>query len=140
LVVGLGAPSLLAGLLLYAPPQTLGQWCVFALFSAFTLSMVYLLVETLTVRVILGAEGLAARSPWRGWRTLLWEEIVEVSYSPTNGWFVLTGPQREKIRVSILLVGIRSFVGTVQERVARERCAKADQGFAEVKQTLPSFP
>src|SRR5438093_1094072 len=72
---GLALPPLAIGGVLGLPVQTLAQFCVLALISCgMALSGVYLLVETMTVRVILGADGITARSPWRGWRTFLWEE------------------------------------------------------------------
>jgi hypothetical protein len=135
---GMALPALAIGLIVAIPVPNLGQLCVILLFLAFALGGIGLLVETLTDRVIVNADGIAARSPWRGWRTLLWEEVVEVSYSHMNKWFVLAGPKRQKIRVSIYLVGIRSFLAILQEKVERKRYVKAEKGFAELGLSAPS--
>ena len=103
-------PGLLAAILWLDPPSRWeppwSEWILVAIFGSFALVAAAGLLETLTLRVEVSPRGVQIDSPWSGVRTLAWNEIVEVGYSPAMMWFTLRGRDGTRIRVSRLLRGI----------------------------------
>jgi hypothetical protein len=133
LVAGLGMPLLVLVLVLVIgfkkPSDALAAG---GLLLFFGLLGGWLLLESMGVRVLLSEEGIEGRSPWRGTRFIPWDEVKEVKFSQAMSWFVVVGRRRDKVRVSMLLVGTQYFVEAVKEYLDPERYEKAESGFDKV--------
>ena len=74
--------------------------------AAILSAVVGMVVEFTRVRIEWTDATVSVTSPWAAPRSIHWDEIVEVTYSPTAGWFVVRARQGAKIRLSKLLGGL----------------------------------
>jgi len=65
----------------------------------------YLFVETSWVSVLLSDATLQHISPWRCDRMVAWGDVVGVSYSSVNNWYLLYTRSQGIVRISIMLRG-----------------------------------
>lgn len=70
------------------------------------------LVEVARTGVEVSAYGVAVDSSWRGKR-----QLDQITYSPNMMWFVLTGNDGTRLRVSHTLRGIPAFGAKVREHL-----------------------
>jgi hypothetical protein len=99
----------------------------------FTLA-VYLLAEAFRVRIDITPEGIIGTSPWRRQRVIRWDEVVSVSYSHLFNWFVITGPQGQKIRAHEYLHGLPWLAQAVEQNVSPDvyvRAAESIRAYAQ---------
>jgi hypothetical protein len=54
-------------------------------------------------------------SPWRGMRTLRWEDFTRVEFSDTAGWFALRSRDGVVIRPSMMLGGLVEFFADMRD-------------------------
>jgi hypothetical protein len=87
------------------------------------------LLETLLVRVSVSGWGIVATSPWRGERRLAWHQIEQITFSPSMMWFVVTGNDGTRVRISKLLNGVPFLGGMVREKLDRVAYESADPFF-----------
>jgi hypothetical protein len=80
-----------------------------------------LLLETARVRLYLTEDALIGDSPWRRRRTIRWQEVENVTYSPLNRWFTVIGPGGRAIRASRSLAGLSDLLEMLKTRVPPER-------------------
>ena len=99
-----------------------------ALFLFFVLLGGSLYLESM-VRVELCDDEISAWSPWRGSRSLRWDDIAEVTFSPSAQWFTVVSRSGVKIRVHTMMRGIREFCQTVRQRVDAGKLRRAETGF-----------
>src|SRR5262249_49509082 len=90
------------------PPPTSAGWVIGILCTNAALAA--LIVEPLVVRVHVSNSGISIRSPWGRARSLAWEHVTSIVYSPSLRWFVVTGVDGTKIRVNEMLIGIPQFL------------------------------
>ena len=83
------------------------------------------MLETFRVRIILSAERITGETWWRRSRTIGWADVAEVSYSQLGGWFVFRAMDGQKLRVPLLLTGIRSVRYAVERHLRPEQFARA---------------
>ena len=104
-----------AGLLTYKVPQH--ARLATALCSGALLAAVLAMVLDFTRVSLMWADNIVIfTSPWRGERTLRWEEVVEVKFSGAAGWFVVRTRTGLTIRPAMMLGGLEEFFA---ELVAR---------------------
>lgn len=88
-----------------------------------------LLLEAARVRIVLSKEGITSESPWRRVRTIPWNQVVDVSFSALNRWFIVRSVQGEVIRVSVFLNQLDEFIAKVKQHLPAERYTLATRGF-----------
>jgi hypothetical protein len=76
--------------------------------------------EFTSVRVEWTDTAVNFASPWNAPRSAAWEDIVEVKYSKTAGWFVVRAPNGAKIRLSHLLGGLGDLLEEMKRRGSDE--------------------
>jgi len=89
-----------------------------------------LLIETVLFQVVLSEDGIARRSPWRGYAFLRWTEVTRVRYSAVNRWFVFEGAGGT-IRVSRFLENIGELVRLARRKLVADRFANAAAVFEQ---------
>jgi hypothetical protein len=75
-----------------------------------------LLLEFTYARASWSESGLMYRSPWRKSRTVNWEDVVEVGYSPRLSWVTIRDRSGTVIRLSTLLGGLTELLQTLKLR------------------------
>ncbi len=70
-----------------------------------------------SVRLRVRPDGFDSWSPWRGARSMRWEDIATVTFSRINKWFVITDRDGKKVRVSIFMRGLPDFADTLELNV-----------------------
>ncbi len=102
LVLGVGAAALVAGYQIAHQTPLQGILIGVAILTV----LVVMVAEFTRVRVEWTDDTVSFSSAWAAPRTIPWDEIVEVSYSQTAGWFVVRGRHGTKIRLPHLLGGL----------------------------------
>ncbi len=97
---------------------------------AFGLSEGFLILETVGVSIRLGDESIVGYAPWRMPRTIDWKDVRHVHYSHAMKWFIITGSNGTKIRVSVLISGVGTLVTEIHSRLAPPAYEKALSGFS----------
>jgi hypothetical protein len=82
--------------------------------------------ELTRVRVEWTDTAVTLASPWSTPRSLDWDEIVEVTYSPTAAWFVVRGRGGAKIRLPNLLGGLGDLFEEMKRRGSDELRGQID--------------
>jgi hypothetical protein len=134
-------PLALVVLLFVFPPKDRAEVLAAAgVLVGFTLAGAFLLLETWLFRVIVTDQEVIRHSPWRRPVLIPWDEVVEVSYSRLNSWFVLTASDGRKVRVAQLLSGVPTFAARVQRHLRPEVYADARAGFEALGVPADSRP
>jgi hypothetical protein len=135
---GFGIPLGITVLVFVFPPKDtgdlgaiLGVFCLFAFLSA------PLLWESLRYALVVSPDGLACYSPWRGRAFVAWEEVVEVTYSQGNGWFVVHADDGYRFRVPVLVPGVTRFLAECERHLSLPALMKAAQGYRALRRPLP---
>ena len=92
-----------------------------AVFVAFALMGVPILLEYYRVRHTLTANGLEFGTLYRGRHALRWAEVARVRYSHVWKWFVLERPGQPVARISAMLIGLQKFSEEVIKHVPHSR-------------------
>jgi hypothetical protein len=130
LVAAFFMPLLIAVLLFVIPIRNPTDPLIAAGLAGFFILLGFpLLLETMCVRVDVSEESIRKTSPWHRRRELFWDEIEEVKYSQALSAFVFIGPRRRKIRVPLLIAGVRELAEAVRRHLDRDRYADAERGF-----------
>ena len=114
----LGVVSLLLGALFIlvgshsSPDQRAIAWVVCGSLAGCT---VYIFLEVFMVRLEFDETFIYHFSPWRRDRQIPWSEIISVSFSQTNRWYVIRTQGHGTLRVSTFLSGIGSFVERLEK-------------------------
>jgi hypothetical protein len=82
--------------------------------------LVGMVAEFTRVRVEWTDTAVSFASPWSAPRSLEWDEIVDVTYSRTAGWFVVRARNGTKIRLPHLLGGLGDLLEEMQLRGSDE--------------------
>ncbi|MEO7038047.1 MAG: hypothetical protein ABI548_29030 [Polyangiaceae bacterium] len=103
------------GLLTYKVPQhmRLGFAIGTSAFIAMVLAMV---VDFTRVSLTWTDQCIVFTSPWRGTRTLRWEEVTEVRFAPVAGWFVVRTRDALTIRPAMMMGGLEEFFAELKTR------------------------
>lgn len=101
------------------PNETVTWWTT-AIFVGFALMGVPLVIEYYKVRLELSEQGMVYWTYLRGRRTLRWEDVREVRFSPAMRWFRLETRNGEVARVSAMLIGLPEFANLLLAHVPAE--------------------
>jgi hypothetical protein len=130
LVASFAMPLLISVLLFVIPIRNPTDPFIAAGLAGFFILLGFpLLLETMCVRVDVSEDGIRKASPWHRARELHWDEIEEVTHSQAWGAFIFLGPRRQRIRVSLLIAGVRELVEAMRRHLDRDRYAEAERGF-----------
>ena len=113
--------------MLVKPPVTFAA----LIFCGFTVLGLFAVAEAFGTRVYFSDASLEQTSPWHFGRRILWEDVREVRFSPSNRWFIVYG-RTTKIRVSFYLVGIRAVGLQICRMVAPEKRSRANAGLLQL--------
>jgi hypothetical protein len=75
----------------------------------------YVFLEVFFVRVEFDESFIYPFSPWRGWRSIPWSDVVSCNFSSLNQWHVIRTNAHGTLRVSTFLSGIGSFLERLHE-------------------------
>jgi hypothetical protein len=132
LVTGLGMPLLVIGLMFVVRFRTERDvYAAGGLLLFFGLLGGWLLLESMRVRVVVSEQGVVGYSPWRAVRSFRWDEVKQVYFSQTSN-FVIVGPGGKKIKVNVLLTGVRELCLAFKRFLPPEVYAGAVKGFPRV--------
>jgi hypothetical protein len=123
-------------LMIQGPANIAETWLCVGYIWCFGLLAGYAMLEAFQTKIMLVPEGIIIFTAWTGIKSIAWRDIQEITFSGANKWFVIKGPDRRKIRVSIFLVGIAEFETIVRSQLPPERFRKAEVGFKFVAQGL----
>ena len=89
----------------------------FAIGTGAFIAMVLAMVADFTlVSLTWTDQGAVFTSPWRGTRTLRWEEVAEVTFAGAAGWFVVRTRDAMTIRPAMMLGGLEEFFAELATR------------------------
>lgn len=124
----------LTALLFKTPIKDSGDLiAVLSIYGALFLFGIYFYIEFFTVKILVSDFGVSGTSGWRGERTYTWEEIDEISYSPTSMWFKISSSKSPPLRVHALISGISVFQKLYVEKLPQEKWVKAHAKFSQDK-------
>src|SRR5262245_18620957 len=132
-----GIPIGLTALVIAIPPRGEEVAYVVAAYAMFAALSLPLFWEASRYLLLVSADGLACRSPWRGWRSIEWDDVSDVTFSPTSAWFVFLGPDGRKIRVHLFVSGVSELLKLVELRVHPDRLRGARPGYERVGRPFP---
>ncbi|HJZ90535.1 MAG TPA: hypothetical protein VKE40_06650 [Gemmataceae bacterium] len=132
-----GIPIGLTALVIAIPPRGEEVGYVVAAYALFAALSLPLFWEASRYCILVSPGGLACRSPWRGWRSIAWDDVRDVSFSNLNGWFVFRDRAGEKIRVHLFVSGVNELLKLVELRVPPDRMAAAKPGYDRVGRPFP---
>lgn len=114
-----------ASLIFLADASLMFSIAVFSVFMGLIgIPCLLLFIEFRYAHYGVGQLGIRKNSPWTARLFLLWSEIDAITYSASSGWFILRS-QKGKIRLSVLLNGLKDFAVLVGEKVPGEKWAAA---------------
>ena len=140
LFAAFGIPLGITVLVLFNPPKQDGDvTAILCLYGLFAVLSAPLLWESMRFSLAVTPEGLDCRSPWRGHRFLAWHEVKEVSFNPTNSWFVIRAHDGWKFRPSILVPGLARFLEQCERHLPLSALANAVEGYRRVGRPFPQL-
>lgn len=124
----------LTALLFQAPIKNDGDIiAVISMYGAILLFGSYFYIEFFTVEIIVSEKGIKGTSGWRGVREYRWDEIENITYSPSSMWFKVTAPKSAPLRIHALISGIDNFQRFYIEKLPKEKWIKAHEKFGQDK-------
>ena len=124
----------LTALLFKSPIKDNGDLiAVLSMYGALFLFGLYFYIEFFTVKILVSDSGVTGTSGWRGRRTYAWEDIKEITYSPTSMWFKISSSKAPPLRVHALISGISVFQQLYIEKLPQEKWVKAQEKFSQDK-------
>src|SRR5262245_34221458 len=132
ITVGLGFPFAVVVLMIVFPPE---DFEIVATLGCLGLSMLPFLVfwETNRFRVVLSDSGLKCRSPWRGTRSLNWNEIDRLTISSLSKSFVFHANDGYKFRVPVWVNGVRMLLKECERHLPKVALEEAHAHFVNVR-------
>jgi hypothetical protein len=110
-------------LALVVPPKPDEAWIPWALAGGFLALIVPLVVEVFGVGHRLTDDGIERVTPWSRRVFVKWADVTSVRFNAVASWFVVTGREGERVRLSFYLSGVGTFARLVLEKVAPEAYA-----------------
>jgi len=124
----------LTALLLKHPIKDDGDFiAVVSMYGALILFGAYFYIEFFTVNILVSEGGIKGTSGWRGKREYRWEEIENITYSPTSMWFKVTSSKSAPLRIHALISGVGDFQRFYMEKLPEEKWIKAHEKFGQDK-------
>jgi hypothetical protein len=128
-------------LVFFKPPKDEGDvWAILGLYGLFGVLSAPLLWEATRFSLVVSPDGLDCRSPWRPRRFVPWDEVVGLSYSQINSWFVLRTADGWKFRVLGLVPGLSQFLEQVERHLPAWALREARAGYARLGRPFPEPP
>ncbi len=137
LFAAFGVPIVITALIAAFPPRAGAVWYVMGAYVLFVAIGIPLFWETSRYYVSVGAKGLERRSAWTGLRSIPWDDIGEVTYSPFNAWFVFASESGDKIRIHSLIGGLNHFLQLVEMHLPPAALTKARTGYTRLGRAMP---
>ncbi|HEX3147037.1 MAG TPA: hypothetical protein VHR66_03085 [Gemmataceae bacterium] len=137
LLAALGLPMGLTALLFLYPPQKSEIpyfVCIYLVFALVTLPFVW---EAGRYYLLVTANGLECRSPWRGSRTIAWTDLQSMSFSLVNAWFEFESEDGDRIRVHSFVAGLNNLLAAVEAQIPARSLKSARSGYARVGRPFP---
>ena len=132
-----GLPIGLTAVLLLYPPQRAEVpyfVAVYLIFAALTLPFVW---EAGRYYLLVTSTGREGRAPWRGSRSIAWDDLSAMGYSGVNAWFEFQSEDGDRIRVHSFVAGLNDLLATVEARVPSRALKGARSGYARVGRPFP---
>lgn len=130
-ILGLIGLLLMPGLTLilatFEPPKdSTDVWCIILLVALPAIMGIAILVEAIWTKVFVSSAGLRCFSAWRrGERRIAWANVDKVTYSKINKSFAIWSNDGTRIRPSLCLVGTRTLLDAIREKVPSNKYGKA---------------
>lgn len=104
---------------------------IISMYGALLLFGSYFYIEFFTVEIIVSEHGIKGTSGWRGKREYRWDEIENITYSPSSMWFKITALKSAPLRIHALISGIDHFQRLYIEKLPEEKWIKAHEKFGQ---------
>jgi hypothetical protein len=105
------------------PPKPDEVWIPWVMAGGFLALIAPLVIEVFGVGHRLTDEGIERVTPWSKRVFVRWQDVTSVRLNPVMSWFVVTGREGARVRLSFYLSGIGTFTRMVLENVAPEAYA-----------------
>lgn len=132
-----GSEALILGWILIAPPPP--EFLKYTILAGFLLGIVGMLLvwEAYRFHLTTTPTTLTVRSPWRGNLSSEWSQVVRLSYSQSNAWFVLHIADGRTFRVSVVVGGIQSFLAECEKHLPESARTESKPGYRWVGRAWP---
>lgn len=122
----------LTALLLKHPIKDDGDFIVVAsMYIALLLFGTYFYIEFFTVKILISGIGIKGTSGWRSKREYRWDEIENITYSPTSMWFKVNSSNAAPLRIHAYISGIDTFQRFYIEKLPEEKWIGAHEKFGQ---------
>ena len=112
-----------------APPS------VVVLFGVMLIVSACMVLEFSATRTAWTEHEIVSSSPWTGEKRVLWTDIVKVTYSPLNQWFVIKSRSGVKIRLHTLLGGLVFLLRDLRIRLSPDVYTRAEEAMELLEQS-----
>ena len=85
-------------------------------------------------------DGLEGRSAWRGVRTIDWDDLDEVRFSPLHAWFEFRDRTGQTIRVFGFAAGVGELLRMTEYHVPAGVLSRARAGYLRLGRPFPPQP
>jgi hypothetical protein len=129
LVLAWGAPALVVYVVVNMVPRNANTQLAVGI-GLLALSAIpgLLLIEVERMQIAITEDAIVRLSPWTGMSVVKWGDVMRVSNSKVNRWFVVSSTE-STIRVSQHLTGIGEFVKIARRKLSAERYSGAAAAF-----------
>ncbi len=140
LLAALVLPVGLTALLRFYPPTRPEVPYLVAAYIVLGLVTLPLVWESSRYYLRVTPTGLECRSPWRGVRTLAWDDVESVVWSAVNAWFEFVGRDGDRIRVHAFVTGLNDLLQAAEAEVLPMALKGARAGYTRVGRPFPHLP
>lgn len=139
IIAAIFLPTAITFLVNYFPPLREEKLYVVAAYLVIGFFCVSLLWEAAWFYVALDREGIMVRSAWRGRRTFRWDDVVEMTYSSLNMWFIFRLADGSKVRISSLVGNLNEFLRGVELQLPVDSLRHARTGYERLGRPFPAL-
>ena len=129
----LGLTALLFKVPIRSNNELIGVVCLFLALALFGL---YFYIEFFTVKIFVGELGIVGTSGWRGTREYTWDEIDQITYSPSSMWFTIKSKQNVPLRIHAMISGVSEFQAYYEAMLPEEKWSKASELYNRMKRAF----
>lgn len=140
LAMGVLSPVGLTVGLRYFPPTRTDVPYLLAVYLTAAAVLTPLVWEAGRFYVLATPDGLEGRSAWRGVRTIAWDDLEEVRFSPFHAWFEFRDRTDRAIRVFAFAAGVDELLRVTEAHVPAGILSRARSGYLRVGRPFPPQP